>query len=396
MRFSLSVLKCDRSCILSALLLAASIVFLPALTENSPCAERPTGPNILVILADDMGFSDAGCYGGDIETPNLDRLAAGGLRFTQFYNTARCWPTRSALMTGYYAQQIHMDPARGRLPAWTRLMPHYLKPLGYRCYHSGKWHVPGAPKPVADGGFDHSYIIDDHNRFFAPQKHAEDDRPLPPVKPGSDYYLTTFIADHAIKCLKEHAQRHHAQPFFQYLAFTSPHFPLHARADDIARYRDRFLKGWDAVRNERYERQRKMGIIDCALSPREPNTVPDWNLSAEELAKRIGPGEAARAVAWKDLSEEQKQFQAAKMAVHAAMIDRMDREIGRVLSRSSFLPRTTVPAPNKSSAATATTPAPRRARPKRSSAWAPAGRRRPTRRCGCTNPGCTREAFLRR
>lgn len=296
-------------------------------------AEERPAPNVLIVLADDMGFSDAGCYGGEIQTPNLDRLAAGGVRFTQFYNTARCWPTRSALMSGYYAQQIHMDPARGRLPAWTRLMPHYLKPQGYRCYHSGKWHVPGAPLVVADGGFDHSYCIDDHNRFFAPQKHTEDDRPLPPVEPGSDFYLTTFIADHAIKCLKEHAAKFADRPFFHYVAFTSPHFPLQARADDIARYQDRYLKGWDAIRAERYQRQRKMGLLDCALSPRDPVTVPSWNLSPEELQKQIGPGEAGRAVAWTDLTAEQQRFQAAKMAVHAAMVDRMDQEIGRLLEQ---------------------------------------------------------------
>jgi arylsulfatase len=280
-----------------------------------------------------MGFSDAGCYGGEIATPNLDRLAAGGVRFTQFYNTARCWPTRSALMSGYYAQQIHMDPPRGKLPPWTRLMPHYLKPLGYRCYHSGKWHVPGAPLVVADGGFDHSYRMEDYNRYFGPQKHLEDDRPLPPIKPGTDFYLTTFLADHAIKCLREHAAKYPTRPFFQYLAFTAPHFPLQARAEDIARYRERYRKGWDAIRAERYQRQRQMGLLACGLSPRDSHTVPDWNLSAEELAQRIGPGEAARAVAWKELSPEQQEFQATKMAIHAAMIDRMDREIGRVLEQ---------------------------------------------------------------
>src|SRR5438132_8962868 len=102
-------------------------------------AAEPERPNVLLILADDMGFSDAGCYGGEIQTPNLDRLAANGLRFTQFYNTARCWPTRAALLTGYYPQQVGMDPPRGRLPPWTRVLPHYLKLLGYRCYHAGKW-----------------------------------------------------------------------------------------------------------------------------------------------------------------------------------------------------------------------------------------------------------------
>src|SRR5262249_43495708 len=145
-----------------------------AVAANAGSDRKP--PNILIIIADDMGYSDAGCYGSEIATPNLDRLAAGGLRFTQFYNTARCWPTRPSLLCGYYAQQIRMAPpdrARG-IPEWTRVLPHYLKPAGYRCYHSGKWHLHGAPKPVAEGGFDHSYKVDDQDRHFAPKNHFLD------------------------------------------------------------------------------------------------------------------------------------------------------------------------------------------------------------------------------
>ena len=129
----------------------------------------PRRPNILFILADDLGWSDIGCYGSEIATPRLDGLAREGLRFNQFYSTARCWPTRSALLTGYYPQQLHMDPPQGRLPAWARLLPHHLRPAGYRSYHSGKWHVNGAPKPCADGGFDHSYVLDDHGKDRAPR-----------------------------------------------------------------------------------------------------------------------------------------------------------------------------------------------------------------------------------
>ena len=145
------------------------------LALGGPClaADSAKKPNILIILADDLGFSDIGCYGSEIATPNLDRLAKSGLRFTQCYNTARCWPTRSALITGYYPQQIHMDPPQGCLPSWTRTLPQWLKPLGYRSYHSGKWHVSGAPKPVADGGFDRSYDLEDHNRNFNPQQILE-------------------------------------------------------------------------------------------------------------------------------------------------------------------------------------------------------------------------------
>jgi arylsulfatase len=309
------------------------VVLLAQAGSPSQAAGRDRKPNFLVILADDMGFSDAGCYGGEIETPNLDRLAADGLRFTQFYNTARCWPSRAALLTGYYAQQVRMDPPEGRLPPWTRVLPHYLKPLGYRSYHSGKWHLSGAPRAVADGGFDHSYMLEDFDRSFSPRHHSEDDRPLPAVAPGSGYYATTAIAGHAIRFLKEHARDHPDKPFFQYLAFTAPHFPLRASSEDINRYRDRYAQGWDTVRQERGKRLHELGIIDCALSERDPGTVPAWNLSEKELTKRIGPGEVGRAVAWNDLSTEQKAFQATKMAIHAAMVDRMDREIGRVLDQ---------------------------------------------------------------
>lgn len=312
------------------LLIAGGLLIEPAQAAEKP-APRP--PNFLVIVADDMGFSDAGCYGGEIETPNLDKLAAGGLRFTQIYSTARCWPSRTCIMTGYYAQQVRMDPPQGPLPAWARVLPHYLKPAGYRSYHSGKWHVQGAPRVVADGGFDHSYCLEDHNRNFSPRQHTEDDKLLPPVAPDSGYYTTTAIADHAIRCLKEHASEHADKPFFEYLAFTVPHFPLQAPAEDVAHYRDRYRDGWDVMRQQRYERMRSMGIVSCALSDPMPEVAPPWNLSAEQLLKQIGPGEVGRAVPWKDLTQEQREFQAAKMAVHAAMVHRMDIEIGRVVEQ---------------------------------------------------------------
>jgi arylsulfatase len=288
-------------------------------------------PNILVILADDLGYSDIGCYGGEISTPNLDGLAAGGLRFTQFYNTARCWPTRSSLLSGYYAPQIRMDPPKGLLPAWTRLLPHELRPAGYRSYHSGKWHVMGAPLPVADGGFERSYDMTDQNRHFSPQSLREDDKPLPPVKPGSGYYATTAIADHAVRCLKEHARLHSDAPFFSYLAFISPHFPLHALKEDIDLYRDKYLEGWDVIRERRWKRLKEAGIVDCALSARDPNFHPRY--FKKEFLDRLGPGEVEASPAWVELNAEQQRFQATKMAIHAAMVHRMDIEIGRVLDQ---------------------------------------------------------------
>jgi arylsulfatase len=298
-------------------------------------AAAASKPNILLILADDMGYSDASCYGGEIATPNLERLAKEGLRFTQFYNTARCWPSRAAILTGYYAQQVRRDAipgvpsgGKGVRPAWARLLPEMLRPLGYRSYQSGKWHIDGQP---LQNGFDHSYVLDDHNRNFAPKNLSEDDRKLPPVEPGAGYYTTTAFADHAIKCLKEHAEKYPDRPFFEYLAFTVPHFPLQAPAEDVARYRDKYLKGWDVLREERFARQKKAGIVNTSLSALEPEVGPPYSFPAE-IAK-LGPGEVIRPIPWTELTTQQREFQATKMAIHAAMVDRMDQEIGRVLAQ---------------------------------------------------------------
>lgn len=287
----------------------------------------PAHPNMVLILADDLGFSDIGCYGGEIATPNLDKLAAGGLRMTQMYNTARCWPTRGCLMTGYYAQQVNRDPARQR-PAWAALLPELLKAAGYRSYHSGKWHVDGK---VLAGGFDRSYWFEDWDRYFTPKAHFLDDRQLPPAKPGDGYYATTAMAGHAVEFLSEHAARYGDRPFFLYLAFTAPHFPLHALPEDIARYRDRYLEGWESVRQNRWNRLREMGIVDCGLSALDPKFTPRY--FKPDWLTMLGPGEIQHALKWDELTPEQRRFQATKMAIHAAMVDRMDREIGRVLEQ---------------------------------------------------------------
>ncbi len=290
-------------------------------------------PNFLVIVADDMGFSDAGCYGGEISTPNLDGLAAGGLRFTQHYSTGRCWPSRASLMTGQYYQQVPQVPESGVLPDWGRPAPHYLRPLGYRSYHSGKWHVNQFPKPFTDGGFDRSYHVRDYDRNFAVQDHRLDDEPLPPVEPGSGYYSSTAIGRYTVDFLKDHERDHAGKPLLLYLAFIAPHFPLHAPQEDIDCYRGRYDGGWDALREERMSRLREIGLLDCELSPRQRDTIPPWNFSPEALEDEIGPGEVPKAYNWRRLTDEQKTLQATKMSIHAAMIHRMDREIGRVLDQ---------------------------------------------------------------
>jgi len=317
--------------------LILSITFL---LFTSPLALRAAEslspePNILLIVADDMGFSDAGCYGGEIATPNLDSLAKNGLRFTQFYNTARCWPSRAAILTGYYAQQVRRDTVpgiksggQGARPAWARLLPEMLKPHDYRCYHSGKWHVDGKPM---QNGFDHSYSLNDHDRHFSPRSHTEDDKPLPAVDARSGYYSSTAIADHAIKCLKEHAEKYPQRPFLEFLAFTAPHFPLQAPPEDIATYRKKYLDGWDAMRLGRWQRLQEVKIGGTSLAAIERDLGPPY--AFPEAMKKLGPNEINRPLPWKDLTDAQREFQANKMAVHAAMVARMDREIGRVLEQ---------------------------------------------------------------
>lgn len=311
--------------------LIAWLLLPPALAA----AAETTRPNILFILADDLGFSDLGCYGGEIATPQLDALAKGGLRFTQFYNTARCWPTRGALLTGYYAQQIRRDAlpnvpggAQGVRPAWARLLPDYLKPAGYRSYHSGKWHVDGN---VLAGGFDRSLHTRNDGNYFTAKGNLLDDQPLVPAADESGYYTTIATADHAIECLRDHAIHHAGKPFFQYVAFIAPHFPLHALPEDIAQHRDAYLAGWETMREARFARQRQMGLVNTTLSVLERDLGPPYDFPDAFL--RLGSGEINRPLPWSDLTAEQRRFQATKMAIHAAMVDRLDREVGRLLAQ---------------------------------------------------------------
>ncbi len=315
----------------------ATIVLLlgvgPALVA-APNVAAPK-PNIVFIMADDLGYSDLGCYGGEIATPNLDSLAKNGIRFTQFYNTARCWPSRAALLTGYYAQQIHRDKlpevaggAGGARQPWARLLPDFLKPAGYRSYQSGKWHIDGK---VLAGGFDRSLNISNPGNFFTAKGNSLDDVAVKPPADEKGYYITIATADHAIECLKDHAANEAGKPFFQYLAFHAPHFPLHALPEDIAKYQDKYLDGWEKMRESRFARQKEMGITQTTLSAIERDLGPPYRFP--DAFKKLGSGEMEFPLPWKDLTKEQQRFQATKMAIHAAMVDRMDREIGRVIAQ---------------------------------------------------------------
>jgi arylsulfatase len=290
-------------------------------------AQQPRQPNIVVILSDDMGFSDIGCYGGEIQTPHLDRLAAGGLRFTQFYNTARCCPTRASLLTGLYPHQAgigHMmedkglDGYRGDLNRRCVTIAEALRPAGYRSYAVGKWHV--TRHTAADGpkhnwplarGFDRFYgTIHGAGSFYDPSSLVRDNTMISAYadreyKPDT-YYYTDAIADHAVRFLGEHARDHANKPFFLYVAFTAAHWPMHALPEDIAKYRGKYDAGYEPIRQARLAKAARLGLVD----PRQGLTPP-----AEDWAK-----------------VPDKRREAACMEVYAAMIDRMDAGIGKIVS----------------------------------------------------------------
>ena len=291
-------------------------------------------PNIIVILCDDMGFSDIGCFGSEIDTPHLDALAANGLRCTQMYNGARCCPTRASLLTGVYAQQAgvgHMVGNRGTKAYQGYLrddcvtIAEVMKEHGYRTYLSGKWHVGGTyavnkpetwqvagddthPTPNQRGFDDFYGILHGACSFFDPSTLNRNGTFIYAQDLPQDYYITDAIADEAVRQLDESLDA--GDPFFQYVAYTAPHWPLHAWEEDIARYRDTYHCGWDQIRERRLARLRQLGIINEAwdLSPRDPDSTP-----------------------WADA--EHKAWEAERMAVYAAQITAMDRSIGRIVTR---------------------------------------------------------------
>ena len=302
---------------LPVLFLAGSLVI-----STAAVAHAAPRPNIAVILVDDMGFSDVGCYGSEIPTPNLDKLAAGGLRFTQFYNTGRCCPTRASLLTGLYPHQAgvgHMVTDRGQPGYQGNLndrcvtIAEVLRGAGYRTAMVGKWHVTRYTEAANEAekanwprqrGFDHYFgVLKGTANYFRPDSLTRENEHIEP--PAKGFYTSDAFVDNAIRFLDEGDK---AKPFFMYVAFNAPHFPLMAPPEDIARFRGKYKVGWDNLREERHARQIKLGIVDKAwpLSPRSPE-VKAWN----EVT-----------------SEEQDRFDQI-MAIYAADVAHMDAAVGR-------------------------------------------------------------------
>ena len=283
-------------------------LFLASFWSGIACvggADEIERPNIVIIVCDDMGFSDLGCYGGEIDTPNLDRLAANGLRFTDFHNDAKCSQTRAAIMTGLWHHQSQMLRKPGHVT-----MAEVLRDAGYTTLMAGKWHLDGNPR---DHGFDRYFgFLSGCINFFTGVDwqtgknlmrldHAEFTAP-------DDFYSTDAFTDYAIEFLDESPRN---KPFFLYLAHNAPHFPLHAPPEDIKKYEGRYRVGWDVVRQQRHDRLQELGIIDDTwrLSQRDPKVEP-----------------------WSEMTSTQMKFLEPMMAVYAAMVDRLDQNVGRLVA----------------------------------------------------------------
>lgn len=303
--------------------LIQSLVCLDGFSNSSIADDRP---NVIIMMADDMGFSDIGCYGGEIRTPALDNLATNGIRFTQFYNTGRCCPTRAALLSGLYSHQAGVgwmmsdngyDGYRGELNRNCMTIAEVLKTAGYSTYMSGKWHVTKDVRPDGDKanwprqrGFDKFFgTIHGAGSFYDPNSLTLDNKQITPQQfnDKKDFYYTDAISDYAVQCIDEHKSEN---PFFMYVAYTAPHWPMHALPEDIERYKGRYDDGWDALRGQRYARQKKMGLID-----------ESWSLTPRDTGVPVWP------------AEKEKAWQIRRMEVYAAMVDRMDFGIGRIVNK---------------------------------------------------------------
>ncbi len=287
-------------------------------------------PNIIIMMSDDMGYSDIGCYGGEIDTPALDALAADGMRFSQFYNTGRCCPTRASLLTGLYAHQAGIGHMMGDygLPAYQgdlndqcATIAEVLRPAGYRCYLSGKWHItpyrekelenPDTSNWPLQRGFDRFYgTIHGAGSFFDPNSLTRDNTYITPdndpeYQPET-YYYTDAISDNTVTYIRDHAANHADKPFFAYVSYTAAHWPMHALPQDIAKYEGKYDTGYAPVRDGRLAKLKELGLLSDDWQPAP--MVGDWD------------------------AQEDKVWEAACMEVYAAMVDNMDQGIGRIVA----------------------------------------------------------------
>jgi arylsulfatase A-like enzyme len=295
-------------------------------------SKKTEKPNIVIIMADDLGYSDIGCYGGEIQTPNLDELAKKGMRFTQFYNAARCCPTRASLLTGKYPHQVGLAQNGRTLFRNAATIAEVLKENGYHTGMAGKWHLsqtkrlddpeeqlrwlshqkdedsfaPIESYPYNRGFEEHWGVIWGVVNYFDPFSLVHNDKEIKDVP--DDFYMTNFITDKAIEMIEQFEKDD--QPFFLYIAHTAPHWPLHALPEDIEKYKGVYDEGWDILRKKRYQRSIELGIID-------PKTA------------QLGPNESGKV--WDDCNE--KAWEAKHMEAHAAMVDRVDQGVGQVIEK---------------------------------------------------------------
>ena len=309
---------------------ASPVARLMAQAATADTASAPARrPNIVIILADDMGYSDLGCFGAEIRTPNLDRLASRGLRFTQVYNCARCCPSRASLLTGLYPHQAgvgdmtgdeHLPGYRGRLNDQCVTLAEVLRPAGYHTLMVGKWHVGAAEggRP-GDRGFEkyYTYLGGASSYFNTPVVSNSSDAYYPPLPGAPGYYTTDAFSAHAVGLADEFGRK--GEPFFLYLAHKAPHWPVHALTEDMAKYKDMYADGPRAVAKRRWQRQLEMGLVN-----------PDWPYRPDDLV----PDESAHlpnVQTEKDPKPRKAASPQEAMQMYAAQIDRMDQGIGRLV-----------------------------------------------------------------
>jgi len=328
-KYSLKVFYCQFVTLLGIILLYSCSEDKKEDSNNrEPIKNGLLKPNIILIVADDMGYSDISPFGGEIQTTNLQKLADEGVIFTQFYNASRCCPSRASILTGLYPHQagvgamnkdLNHPSYRGYLSESTVTIAEGLKWAGYSSYHSGKWHVGDAPEnwPIKRG-FDRCFgLITGVSNYFTSFEGVKKpplmvlDSVLWTASKGTNPYMTNLITDYGLEFMNEHHKSKEDSPFFLYLAYTAPHWPLQALTEDIEKYKEYYLGGWGQVRLARLERLKSLGLISNETTlPQLPSDIPNWD----------------------ELSEEEKKRWAMKMSVYAAMVDRLDFNIGRVLN----------------------------------------------------------------